>query len=61
MIDHGTIYAIAAFFSFWCLFKLCFLANFRFLKNLGSQPFMLMCLLVEGFLIPPLWFLRVWL
>ena len=70
------IQAEAAFFSFWCWFRLCFLANFRFLRNLGSQPekswahqmvlkclhlpFMLMCLLVEGFLIPPRWFFLVW-
>ena len=32
------IQAEAAFFSFWCVFRLCFLANFRFLWNLGSQP-----------------------
>ena len=70
------IQAEAAFFSFWCWFRLCFLANFRFLRNLGSQPekngssstraigvvlpFMLICLLVEGFLIPPRWFFLVW-
>ena len=32
------IYFAAIFFSIWCLFRLCFLANFRFLKNFGSQP-----------------------
>ena len=31
-------YFLAALFSIWCLFRLCFLANFMFFKNFGSHP-----------------------
>ena len=72
-------YFLAALFAIWCLFRLCFLANFMFFKNLGSQPekvefyimlitsgilsspFMLMCLLREGFLSPLRWSFLLWL
>jgi hypothetical protein len=29
---------LEAFLAIWALVRLCFLANFRFFKNLGSQP-----------------------
>lgn len=35
----SLVYAfLEAFLAIWALVRLCFLANFRFFKNLGSQP-----------------------
>ena len=33
-----NLYFLAALLAIWCLFRLCFFANFIFLRNLGSQP-----------------------
>ena len=51
----------AAFLANWVLFKLCFLANLRFFKNLGSIPFILIFCLVLGLRVGFLWCFRFWL
>ena len=56
----GGIY-FAAFLANWVLFKLCFLANLRFFKNLGSIPFILIFCLVLGLRVGFLWCFRFWL
>ena len=33
-----NLYFLAALLAIWCLFRLCFFANFIFFRNLGSQP-----------------------
>ena len=54
-------FAAAAFLAIWCAFRLCFLANFIFLKNLGSIPLTFILCLVEGFLVGLRWCFLVWL
>ena len=51
----------AVLFNCWVVFTLCFFAKFRFLKNLGSIPFIFVQVLDQGYVVGFRWHFWFWL